>query len=448
MNPTVSRFFWSLLIGLVATAACMSGAASARPLRSADAQASPASATVTPPCPVCDRQATLAAGRAATQTLLAEAPSLAGTPPAMALPRGFPEGQSPARPIVRAVLFWMDGCAHCHQVIDTVLPPLQAQYGAQLEIQLIEVVTLADLDRLYQVAAAFGLSKEQTGVPLLIIGGRALVGSDQIPAELPGLIEQHLAAGGVDYPDLEGLAGVRFAPATAPAFCAPATPCAETETAPPAVALPSDPATTAALRSNGFELAIAILAGMLAALAYAGARLLRAFRPVPVRPRPAWLDALIPLLALAGLGVAGYLAYVETQALPAICGPVGDCNAVQSSPYARLFGVLPIGVLGVLGYAAILALWAWGKLQSGVVAKAAPPTVFGLALIGVAFSIYLTYLELFVIGAVCAWCLTSAVIMTALMLLSLGPALSAIASSRRQSGSAQRPGVRRVDGEV
>ena len=436
MRHTQFRLLWLVFFGLVATASFMPGAASARSTRSADAQASPAAATVLPPCPVCARQATLAAGRAATQARLTESPGLTEAPPATALPGVFPEGPSPARPIVRAVLFWMDGCSHCHLVIDTVLPPLQAQYGAQLEIRLIEVVTLEDLDRLYQVAAAFDLSKEQTGVPLLIIGGRALVGSDQIPAELPGLIEQHLAAGGVDYPDLESLAGVRLAPATAPALCAPATPCAETEAAPQATAHPSGTATNAALRSNGFELAIAILIGMLAALAYAGLRLVQGFRRAALRPHPAWLDALIPLLALAGLGVAGYLAYVETQAVPAICGPGGDCNAVQTSPYARLFGVLPIGVLGVLGYLAILALWAWGKLGSGALAQTAPAAVFGLTLFGVAFSIYLTYLEPFVIGAVCAWCLSSAVIMTALMLLSLSPALSAIASSRRRGGLA------------
>ena len=46
---------------------------------------------------------------------------------------------------------------------------------------------------------------------------------------------------------------------------------------------------------------------------------------------------------------AGYLTYVETQLVQAVCGPVGDCNAVQSSSYARLFGVLPVGVLGASG---------------------------------------------------------------------------------------------------
>jgi len=55
------------------------------------------------------------------------------------------------------------------------------------------------------------------------------------------------------------------------------------------------------------------------------------------------------LIAL-GLFIAGYLAYVETTGSTALCGPVGNCNAVQLSTYARLFGVLPIAYVGLIGY--------------------------------------------------------------------------------------------------
>jgi hypothetical protein len=178
-------------------------------------------------------------------------------------------------------------------------------------------------------------------------------------------------------------------------------------------------------------LAITIMIGMTAALGYAARAIVRsrlALRSGSPRRRvaerrPAWRDWVIPLLALAGLCVAGYLAYVETTATPAICGPVGDCNAVQSSAYARLFGVLPIGVLGAAGYVAILGTWVWNRFGNGRLCELAPSALFGLTLFGVAFSLYFTYLEPFVIGAVCAWCLTSAVIMTVLLLLTTGPAL-------------------------
>ena len=129
-------------------------------------------------------------------------------------------------------------------------------------------------------------------------------------------------------------------------------------------------------------------------------------------PAAGWVAWSIPILAVAGLVVAGYLTYIETQMVEAICGPVGDCNAVQSSSYAKLFGVLPIGILGLVGYVAMLAAWFRGR--SGSIT--ARTLLVGMAAFGVAFSVYLTYLELFVIEAVCLWCLSSAVIMTLILL--------------------------------
>ena len=128
---------------------------------------------------------------------------------------------------------------------------------------------------------------------------------------------------------------------------------------------------------------------------------------------------------MVGVGVAGYLAYVETQSVPAVCGPVGDCNAVQSSPYVSLLGI-PIGVLGVFGYLAILGVWLWSRSSTHAFAQQMQLLLFGMALVGVLFSLYLTYLEPFVIGAVCIWCLTSAVLMTLLLLLTVKPTLYAI----------------------
>jgi len=117
--------------------------------------------------------------------------------------------------------------------------------------------------------------------------------------------------------------------------------------------------------------------------------------------------------------VAAYLAYVETQSVEAMCGPVGDCNAVQTSPYARLFGVLPLGVLGVLAYLLILAAWAVESRATGRVAAVAGLTGFGIALFGTIFSLYLTFLEAFIIRAVCLWCLASAVTITLILMLRL-----------------------------
>jgi uncharacterized membrane protein len=73
-------------------------------------------------------------------------------------------------------------------------------------------------------------------------------------------------------------------------------------------------------------------------------------------------------------------------------------------------------VIGVIGYATILAAWLWGVAQKD---NRAFLLLLGMTRFGVLFSIYLTYLEPFVISAVCAWRLTSAMIMTLLMLMSL-----------------------------
>lgn len=174
---------------------------------------------------------------------------------------------------------------------------------------------------------------------------------------------------------------------------------------------------------NGLALGAVIMIGMLAALVFTSWMLARAFQDKPILRAPAWYDRAIPFLALAGIGVALYLTVIEATAIPAICGPVGDCNAVQQSPYAWLFGVLPVGLLGIIGFLAILVVWIWQKVRKDKIAGLAPLALFGMAVFGTLFSVYLTYLELFVIHAVCIWCLSSAVLITLIMLVSL-PAAS------------------------
>jgi uncharacterized membrane protein len=114
----------------------------------------------------------------------------------------------------------------------------------------------------------------------------------------------------------------------------------------------------------------------------------------------------------------------------AACGPIGDCNTVQQSPYARLFGVLSVGTLGLIGYLGMGAAWAVARFAPARLQAGATRILFGLAALGTLFSIYLTFLEPFVIGATCAWCLASAVLTTGLMLLSVGPAATTLGAAR------------------
>lgn len=115
------------------------------------------------------------------------------------------------------------------------------------------------------------------------------------------------------------------------------------------------------------------------------------------------------VLTLAGIAIAGYLTYVHYEGLSPVC-TTGGCERVQASSYSEI-GPIPVALLGLIGYVAILASLA----IRGDVGRAA---TFMLTLAGFAFSLYLTYLELFVIDAICQWCVASAVVMTALLVVS------------------------------
>jgi uncharacterized membrane protein len=353
---------------------------------------------------------------------------------------GYAQPGPEPKPVVRLVMFWSETCGHCHYVLTEVLPPLQSRYGEQLEVLLISLQSAADVDRLYQTAAAYGIPKEQVGVPLLIIGEYALVGSVQLPEQLPGLIERYLEQGGVDYPALEALAGVLpnsdpSGEGTASEICNFSTPCPDPLPATPTAAVvvpveqPGNPPSGASGQeafSDGFAIAVLTLVGLAVSLLVAGAAIARRTAVFPMLLARPGTGGLFVILCLIGLGVAGYLAYVETQMATAVCGPIGDCNTVQSSSYARLFGVLPVGVLGVMGYLGLLAAWAGSRLGRGRRARIASLAVFGMAFLGALFSLYLTYLEPFVIRAVCMWCISSALIMAALLLLSVNPAVASL----------------------
>src|SRR4051812_15516973 len=131
------------------------------------------------------------------------------------------------------------------------------------------------------------------------------------------------------------------------------------------------------------------------------------------------LRRLTAVLALAGIGIAGYLTWVHYAGLEPVCvGGGGGCERVQSSRWAELAGV-PVAVLGFAGYVAILASLALPEEPGALVAAF-------LSLVGFGFSAWLTYVELAKIDAVCQWCVASAVVMTALALVSVARALRGV----------------------
>ncbi len=143
----------------------------------------------------------------------------------------------------------------------------------------------------------------------------------------------------------------------------------------------------------------------------------------------AWHTWAVPVLVAGGLAVAGYLTFVEATDIPPVCGPLGDCGTVQASPYAMLFGILPVGMFGLAGYLAIFAAWLTQQLGPEALKRLSALAIWGMCIFGVLFSAYLTYLEPFVIGATCMWCTTSAVFMILLLWVSTPAAQEALTGS-------------------
>lgn len=146
-----------------------------------------------------------------------------------------------------------------------------------------------------------------------------------------------------------------------------------------------------------------------------------------------WYKWSVPISAIGGLVVAGYLTFVESTGTEAVCGPSGGCATVQSSRFAILFGILPIGILGLIGYVAILVAWLVWQFGPDTTKKVASLAIWGMGVFGVLFSIYLTFLEPFVIGATCMWCIASAVFMITLLLVSTPGAQQALAIADDES---------------
>jgi uncharacterized membrane protein len=338
-------------------------------------------------------------------------------------------------PVVHAVLFYSTTCGHCSKVINEVLTPLIKQYGNQLSIVGINTQNPNGQVLFQEAFKRFDFPGDHLAVPTLIIDDVVLVGSVEIPQKFPSLVEKYLAQGGIDWPDIPGLDKVLedTQPTRTPEHPTPTATRAQPTTlltnTPVATLTPTDePApgliivheSSNSIRDRflndplGNALAIFVLIGMVSVV---GGTAFMIQRPMS-RSISTWQEWAVPLLCVIGLGVASYLAYVETAQVTAVCGPVGDCNTVQQSEYAKLFGVIHIGVMGVVGYVVILVTWAISYFAGRKVANLASLGLVGLTLFGTLFSIYLTFLEPFVIGATCAWCLMSAILMTALFILS------------------------------
>jgi uncharacterized membrane protein len=118
------------------------------------------------------------------------------------------------------------------------------------------------------------------------------------------------------------------------------------------------------------------------------------------------------VVALAGAAVAGYLTWAHYADSSVICATGGGCETVQESEYATIAGI-PVAALGLGAYATMLVLLVWDSVYARLGAAV-------LALVGLLFSLYLLALQLFVIDAICMWCLANDVVIApALALLTV-----------------------------
>lgn len=307
--------------------------------------------------------------------------------------------------IVYAVLFYSPTCSHCAKLDREFLPTIQEKYGNKLVIVRLNVISAAG-NRIYEKSLErFKITENRIGVPTIIIGETFLVGTVEIPEKLPGLISASVSKGGLDLPDLPGLyeqfliqGNIKLEKLSIWQFMA--------------YKFKQDPLANGIAVSVLLLMIFSLIAALMITLSTVKA-------PKALTILPGWI---IPPLALIGLAIAVYLSYVEVSETRAVCGPVGNCNAVQNSPYARLFGILPIAVMGMIGYAAILVSWLFQQFGPTVLKKIAGLALFGLAIFSVLFSSYLTFLEPFVIGATCTFCLASAIVVTIILWVSIIPA--------------------------
>jgi uncharacterized membrane protein len=126
----------------------------------------------------------------------------------------------------------------------------------------------------------------------------------------------------------------------------------------------------------------------------------------------------IAALALAGIFLATYLALYKLGYIGALSCSVGSCETVNLSRWATFLG-LPVAVWGVGFYVAVFAVAFAGTLDRFADAPWISHALLGLTGWGVLFSGWLTYLELFVIHAICMWCVISAILVVVLFALSV-----------------------------
>lgn len=131
-----------------------------------------------------------------------------------------------------------------------------------------------------------------------------------------------------------------------------------------------------------------------------------------------WLYWASIVITVIGLAVSIYMTIFKLTGNETMCIGNGGCSVVNESPYSSIYDI-PVAAFGVGGYLAILVVFILEKKAGSFFKQNATMVNFGLTLIGFLFTLYLIYLEIFVIKALCPFCLTSQIAMTILFVISV-----------------------------
>ena len=130
-----------------------------------------------------------------------------------------------------------------------------------------------------------------------------------------------------------------------------------------------------------------------------------------------WLYRISVVLVVIGLLVSIYMTIYKATSNDALCLGSGDCSTVNASRYSEVYGI-PVATVGIAGYFAILLVF-WYERRDKFFEKNGPMLVFGLALTGFLFTVYLIYVEFALLRAYCPFCLTSQVAMMIIFIISI-----------------------------
>ncbi|HLB09945.1 MAG TPA: vitamin K epoxide reductase family protein [Gemmatimonadaceae bacterium] len=124
------------------------------------------------------------------------------------------------------------------------------------------------------------------------------------------------------------------------------------------------------------------------------------------------------LLAAVGIGIALYLTLYKVGVIGVLSCSIGSCETVNTSKWSMLMGI-PIAAWGLAAYAALLVVAMAGSTEAREASVPIARMLVALAAWSVLFSAWLTYLELFVIHAICIWCVTSALLWVVILAVSV-----------------------------